>query len=96
MDEHFKPETFSVKVSTVIFSVVIALVAVAMLCAHLYGSGRISGIEEATNFVAAKCQQKNEFRVTTNSNTFFFSCNMVKTYPITPWDNVDISKPPIP
>lgn len=96
MDEHFEPETITVKVSTAIFSMAIILVALTTFAVWLHKSGRAIGIERATNFVAAKCQQKNEFKIVTGTNTFFFSCNMVKTYPVTPWDNVDISKPPIP
>ena len=61
--------------------------------AAIYDHGRSNGIVEATNYVAAKCEQKNEFRVLTGLSTFFFQCNKVKDVAVTPWDNVDVNEP---
>ena len=77
----------------VIFCVPCLLLLVVLALVSVHDSGREGGVNDATNYIAAKCDQKNEFKVHTGLTTFYFQCNKVKDVPVTPWDNVDTDKP---
>lgn len=93
MEDEYNTGYWFVKPVYVIFGAAIALVALVMFTAKMFDVGYRSGVTDATNYIAAKCQQRNEFRVATGANTFFFQCNLVKNYPVTPWDDIDVNKP---
>ena len=93
MEDEHRTRYWPIHVGWIIFGIPIAFVAFLIVSVNAYDSGRASGVAKATNYIAAKCTQKREFKVVTGLSTFYFQCNQVKDVPVTPWDDINTDQP---